>query len=208
MRIIFFIKTLEKYFLWYNRKRNQLKDRREVTNWMRLLVLIMAGPSLIWSLNEKGGARLTLKVKTSVDILTRYCNSSSITKQVQSQESLSGVAISTAGVVDSRDRSYDCRPTIPGYTGTPLASDSLVCLAVRERSLFGWNTGGQSNRPTGPAICFTLGTECRREPLFRWTTANRWATWPEGWLAIGKQPFRISLNNCGIVDKQLNDGEI
>ena len=68
--------------------------------------------------NEKGEALgQTQKVKTSVD---QYSNQIlqqvlSITKQVQSQESLSGVAISTAGVVDSRDGSIRFAvPTIPG----------------------------------------------------------------------------------------------
>ena len=120
--------------------------------------------------NEKGEALgQTQKVKTSVD---QYSNQIlqqvlSITKQVQSQESLSGVAISTAGVVDSRDGSIRfAGPTIPGYTGTPLKAEvealtGLPCYVVNDVNaacLGEYWQASRTGQPPKSMICFTIGT--------------------------------------------------
>lgn len=120
--------------------------------------------------NDKGEALgKTQKVPTIVDqhsnqILQQVLT---ITKQMLAQESLSGVAISTAGVVDSRDGSIRFSgPTIPGYTGTPLKAEvealtGLPCTVVNDvnAACLGeyWQASRQGQAPHS-MVCFTIGT--------------------------------------------------
>ncbi|MBQ9376642.1 MAG: ROK family protein [Schwartzia sp.] len=77
---------------------------------------------------------------------------------------LSGLAVSTAGVVDKAGRIAFAGPSFPGYTGTPLvdrlsALTGLPCTAANDANCAGlgeyWLGAGQG---MSPLVCITLGT--------------------------------------------------
>ena len=165
--------------------------------------------------NEKGEALgQTQKVKTSVD---QYSNQIlqqvlSITKQVQSQESLSGVAISTAGVVDSRDGSIRfAGPTIPGYTGTPLkveveALTGLPCYVVNDVNaacLGEYWQASRTGQPPKSMICFTIGTGVGGAVVLdgQLLTGVSDMAGEVGYLPIGKAAFQELASTTALLEQ-------
>ena len=91
----------------------------------------------------------------------------SITREISEETSLAGIAISTAGVVDSKTGSISYSGyTIPGYTGTPLKQAleeqfRLPCALINDvnAACYGefWKGFPEAGKPQS-LVCLTIGT--------------------------------------------------
>lgn len=91
----------------------------------------------------------------------------SITREISEETSLAGIAISTAGVVDSKTGSISYSGyTIPGYTGTPLKQAleeqfGLLCAVINDvnAACYGefWKGFPEAEKPQS-LVCLTIGT--------------------------------------------------
>lgn len=120
--------------------------------------------------NQQGSQlRATEKVATIISeasnqILAQVLE---IVEAISSEVTLSGVAISTAGVVDAADGSIRYSGyTIPGYTGTPLKQTiehhyQLPCAVINDvnAAAYGeyWQSFGENDKPKS-LCCLTIGT--------------------------------------------------
>lgn len=137
---------------------------------MKYLCFDIGGTFIKYGLFNAQGEALsaTEKVATGVEETTNHILQQvlNIVEQVQQTESISGVAISTAGVVNALDGSIRfAGPTIPGYTGTPLkeAVESVAhvpCAVINDvnAACLGefWQYFSKQNVKT--LVCLTIGT--------------------------------------------------
>jgi len=87
-----------------------------------------------------------------------------ITRQFQDKFKLSGIGVSTAGIVDSKGSIQYAGPTIPDYQGTPvksilMAESSLPVVVVNDvdAALLGEQLAGSAQN-SETAYCVALGT--------------------------------------------------
>lgn len=137
---------------------------------MKYLCFDIGGTFIKYGLFSASGEALsaTAKVATGVEETTNHILQQvlEIIGQVQQQEKIAGVAISTAGVVNALDGSIRfAGPTIPGYTGTPLkeAVESFAnvpCTVINDvnAACLGefWQKFAKQNVQT--LACLTIGT--------------------------------------------------
>lgn len=136
---------------------------------MTILALDIGGTAIKYGLFDSSGSALTdlYEKETPKSETTNYIMEvvTQIIKQMKEEYAIDGVAVSTAGVVDSQIGSVVFSgPTIPGYTNTPIkqlieesfgipceVENDVNCAALGEW----WKGAGKGS---SSLICVTIGT--------------------------------------------------
>lgn len=152
----------------YNESVNKKTKRGDV---MTYLCIDVGGTFIKYALFDKEGTQLvsTQKVATQIEeqdnhILKQILE---IVAQAQQEQTLSGIAIATAGVVDSQTGGIRYSGyTIPNYTGTPIkreveAASGVPCAVINDvnAACLGeyWKGFSKSEHPNS-MVCLTIGT--------------------------------------------------
>ncbi|MBK0348320.1 ROK family protein [Aerococcaceae bacterium zg-ZJ1578] len=138
---------------------------------MSYLGIDIGGTFIKYALLDEQGEALTetYKVKTHCTESTNYILEQviAICEEMQAKYDFKGVAVGTAGVVNSSDGSIAYAGyTIPEYTGTPIkrqveSATGRRCTVINDvnAACLGeyWKGFGQANRPQS-LVCLTIGT--------------------------------------------------